>query len=44
MSVSVKREEERSAQELVEGEINSGELSHPRDNCCYNCSITKLTC
>ena len=28
MSVSVKREEERLAQELVEGEINSVELSY----------------
>ena len=43
-SVSVKREEERIAQELVEGEINSVELSYPRDNCCYNRGFTKLTC
>ena len=43
MSVSVKREEERLAQELVEGEINSVELSYPRDNCCLNnCGITDL--
>ena len=42
MSVSVKREEERLAQELVEGEIKSVELSYPRDNCCYNCGITDL--
>ena len=42
MSVSVKREEERLAQELAEGEINSVELSHPRETCCYNCGITDL--
>ena len=38
MSVSVKREKDRLAQELVEGEINSVELSYPRDNCFYNCT------